>query len=144
MHSLWPEREFDFDRVPLKRTWQRHDLLRKYVDEDCYESVVSIERRSKVIFDNRLLATTGALVGNHYVLQNDNAPYQEAVVIFGDSYSFSEGFSDLLAAFFGQVHFVWNTMVDFRYCRQINAKLVLVESAERFIARPHPDDLLPE
>jgi alginate O-acetyltransferase complex protein AlgJ len=143
MHMVWPERKFDFHRVPLKRTWQRHDLLRKYLDEECNESVLAIARKSNVIFDNQLAANTGALAGNHYVLQNDHAPYREAVVIFGDSYSFSEGFSDLLASFFAQVHFVWNTMVDFRYCQQVNAKLVLVESAERFIAKPHPEDLLP-
>jgi hypothetical protein len=89
------------------------------------------------------MATTGAHVGNHYVLQNEHAPYQTSVVIFGDSYSFDVGFSDLLAAFFGQVHFVWNTMVDFQYCKNVNAQLVLVQSAERYLIRPHPQDLAP-
>lgn len=106
-------------------------------------SVISIARRSRTIYDNRLLATTGAHVGNHYVLQNEAAPYQVPVVIFGDSYSYDVGFSDLMGAFFGQVHFVWNTMVDFRYCQSVNARLVLVQSAERYLIRPPLQDLLP-
>lgn len=144
MRAVFPERRFDFARVPLARAWWRHDLLLKYVAEPVYESVIAIPRRAQLVYDNRLLATTGAHVGNHYVLQNPAAPYQEAVVIFGDSYSYDCGFADLCAAFFGQVHFVWNTVVDFRYCRQMRASLVLLQSAERYLIRPHGDDLLPE
>lgn len=143
MQAVWPERRFDFSHVPLGRAWWRHDLLLKYIDAVCHESVISITRRAPPVYDNRLLATTGAHVGNHYVLQNPAAPYQEAVVVFGDSYSFDIGFSDLLAAFFGQVHFVWNTMIDFRYCQSMKASLVLVQSAERYLVRPHPLDQLP-
>ena len=142
--AVWPGREFDFARVPLARAWWRHDLLLKYTDAVCHESVVSLPRRARTVYDNRLLATTGGHVGNHYVLQNEAAPYQEAVVVFGDSYAYDCGFSDLLAAFFGQVHFVWQTRIDFRYCRSVNARLVLVQSAERYLSRPHPMDLLPE
>lgn len=144
MAAVWPERRFDFAQVPLARAWWRHDLLLKYIDEPCWESVIAIQRPAPPVYDNRLLATTGAHVGNHYVLQNPAAPYQEAVVVFGDSYSYDIGFADLLAAFFGQVHFVWNTMIDFRYCRNVQARLVLVQSAERYLVRPHPPDLLPD
>lgn len=144
MAAVWPERHFDFRLLPLMRSWWRHDLLLKYAAEPCYESVLSIARRAPAVYDNRLMATTGAHVGNHYVLQNPAAPYQEAVVIFGDSYAFDIGFSDLLASFFGQVHFVWNTMIDFRYCKSVGARLVLVESAERYLVRAHPMDLLPD
>lgn len=143
MAAIWPDRSFDFSHVPLGRAWWRHDLLLKYIDEVCHESVISITRRALPVYDNRLLATTGAHVGNHYVLQNAAAPYQEAVVVFGDSYSFDIGFSDLLSAFFGQVHFVWNTMIDFRYCLNVQARLVLVQSAERYLVRPHPLDVMP-
>ncbi|TDP64336.1 hypothetical protein [Roseateles toxinivorans] len=143
MQAVWPEREFDFRHVPLVRSWWRHDLLLKFVEEECFESVIAIPRRATMVYDNRLMATTGRHVGNHYVLQNPAAPIQEAVVIFGDSYSYDVGFSDLMAAFFGQVHFVWNTLVDFQYCKSVNAKLVLVQSAERYLVRPHTQDLLP-
>lgn len=143
MQAVCPELAFDFEQVPLVRNWWRHDLLLKYTDERCYESIITIARRARVVYDNRLMATTGAHVGNHYVLQNERAPYQTPVVIFGDSYSFDVGFSDLLAAFFGQVHFVWNTMIDFQYCKNVNAQLVLVQSAERYLIRPHPQDLTP-
>lgn len=141
MREVCPELEFDFEQVPLARSWWRHDLLTKYTDEVCYESVISIPRHARVVYDNRLMATTGAHVGNHYVLQNERALYQTPVVIFGDSYSFDVGFSDLMSAFFGQVHFVWNTLIDFRYCKSVNAQLVLVQSAERYLIRPHPQDL---
>lgn len=140
MRTVCPELEFDFEHVPLVRSWWRHDLLLKYTDELCFESVIAIARRSRLVYDNRLMATTGAHVGNHYVLQNERAPYQSVVVIFGDSYSFDIGFSDLLSAFFGQVHFVWNTMIDFQYCKNVNAQLVLVQSAERYLVRPHLQD----
>lgn len=142
MRVMCPELAFDFERVPLARSWWRHDLLLKFADEPCYESVISIPRRARLIYDNRLMAMTGAHVGNHYVLQNHAAPYQAPVVIFGDSYSFDVGFSDLMAAFFGQVHFVWNTMIDFQYCKTVGAQLVLVQSAERYLIRPHLQDLL--
>lgn len=142
MKAVWPERLFDFEKVPLVRSWWRHDLLLKFTTEVCHESVICIPRSAQVVYDNRLMATTGRHVGNHYVLQNSSAPYQEAVVIFGDSYSFDVGFSDLMAAFFGQVHFVWNTVIDFQYCRSVNAKLILMQSAERYLVRPHMQDLL--
>jgi hypothetical protein len=142
MKTVWPERFFDFEKVPLIRSWWRHDLLLKFAAEVCHESVICIPRCEQVVYDNRLMATTGRHVGNHYVLQNSSAPYQEAVVIFGDSYSFDVGFSDLMAAFFGQVHFVWNTVIDFQYCRSVNAKLILMQSAERYLVRPHTQDLL--
>jgi hypothetical protein len=143
MQAVWPEREFAFEHVPLARSWWRHDLLLKFIEETVHESVIAIPRRARVVYDNRLMATTGRHVGNHYVLQNEAAPIQEAVVIFGDSYSFDVGFSDLMAAFFGQVHFVWNTLIDFQYCKSVNARLVLVQSAERYLVRPHAQDLLP-
>jgi hypothetical protein len=143
MREVFPELEFDFELLPLARSWWRHDLLLKYTDELCYESVISIPRHARMIYDNRLMATTGAHVGNHYVLQNERAPYQIPVLIFGDSYSFDVGFSDLLSTYFGQVHFVWNTMIDFQYCKSVGAKLVLIQSAERYLIRPHPQDLPP-
>jgi hypothetical protein len=34
-------------------------------------------------------------------------------------------------------------MIDFRYCKSVKASLVLVQSAERYLVRPHPLDLLP-
>ena len=34
---------------------------------------ISIPRHARVVYDNRLMATTGAHVGNHYVLQNERA-----------------------------------------------------------------------
>lgn len=142
MQSIFPELEFDFKHVPLMRSWWRHDLLLKYTNELCFESVITIARRSRLVYDNCLMATTSAHIGNHYVLQNEQAPYQIAVVIFGDSYSFDLGFSDLLSAFFGQVHFVWNTMIDFQYCKNVNAQLVLMQSAERYLIRPHIQDRL--
>jgi|GEM_PF-1579122 len=144
MELVFPKLEFDFKTVPLERKRWRHDLLRKFVGEPVYEGVICFSRVATVVYDNRLHATTGAQVGNHYVLANASAPYQMAVVVFGDSYSFDCGFSDLLAVFFGQVHFVWDTKVDFNYCRHVNAQLVLVESAERFLIRPHVQNVLSE
>lgn len=140
MESVWPLRIFDFNIVPLYKNYLRHDLLVKFTDDICYEQVVSISRRSKILYNNKLLLNTGIHVGNHYILFNEDAPYVETVVIYGDSYSYDVGFSDLISVFFQKVHFIWGTSIDFDYCKKMGANLIIMENAERFMIRKQVSD----
>lgn len=138
--KIWDDKHFDFALVPLWRSWRKQDLLSKYAS-DIYEEILVISRSAQVVFDNQLAMNSGAQVGNHYVLRNPHAPYSETVIIYGDSYSFDMGFSDLVSVFFEHVHFIWGTVIDFNYCKQQRANYVIVQSAERFLTRVHAQDI---
>ena len=61
-------------------------------------------------------------------------------VIFGDSFGFAaayyQGLSWFLAQAFREVHFVWVPFGwDADYVRRVGAEAVLVQGAERFVAR---------
>jgi hypothetical protein len=143
MSRLWPQRAFRFDTLTLARTWRRHDLARKFTDKPVFEDVISLVRQAAVVSDNRLYARTGKQVGNRYVLGHPAAPHDECIVVFGDSHSFEMGLTHLLSTYFKRVHFVWDTAVDFEYCRRVGATLVLTECAERYLIRPPRPDVLP-
>jgi hypothetical protein len=137
---IWSNKSFDFALVPLRRSWIKQDLLAKYA-QGIYEEAIMIARHAQVVFDNQLAKNMGAQVGNHYILHNPKAPYSETVIIYGDSYSFDMGFSDVVSVFFEYVHFVWGTVVDFNYCKHHGINYVIVQSAERFLARVHAQDI---
>lgn len=138
--SIWPEKIFPIENLPLIRLCRRHDLLLKYVAEPIYEEVVGIPRNAEVVFDNQLWAKTGRHVGNKFVLRNNSAMYREAVAVYGDSYSWDYGFSDLLSSYFKEIHFFWDSEIDFDYCRENNVKNIVVQSAERNLLAPHVND----
>jgi hypothetical protein len=136
---VWSEKIFDFSLVPLERSWRKQDLMEKF-SKNVYEEIIKISRNAKVLYNNELARLTGAQVGNHYLLHNPEAPFLETVVIYGDSYSFDMGFSDLVSVFFVKVHFIWGTVIDFNYCKKNDANYIIVQSAERFLARVHTHD----
>jgi hypothetical protein len=135
---LWPDKEFDFEVLNITRAYWNLDLVKKF-HNDLYEEVFIVNRVGKEVYNNNLNQLTGAHAGNHYVLHNAQAKYNECVVIFGDSYSYSQGFSDIVNHYFSIVHFIWSTQVNFEYCAKVNAKYIIVQSGERFIIRPHID-----
>ena len=77
------------------------------------------------------------------MFRNEQAPDARVAVVFGDSFGFSaayyQGLSWFLAQVFREVHFVWVPFGwDSDYVRQVGAEAVLVQGAERFVARvPH-------
>lgn len=81
--------------------------------------------------------------GSHAVFTNDRARYDEIVVIFGDSYSdFRPGtFTALFTEHFRETHFIWSNNIDFQYCTDVKATIVISEVAERFM-REVPEDRL--
>jgi alginate O-acetyltransferase complex protein AlgJ len=95
--------------------------------------------------DNRAeIEAVGGHIGSRRVFRNESAPDRRVVAIFGDSFGFSatyyQGVSWFMAQIFREVHFVWVPFGwDPDYVREVGAEVVLIQGAERFVARvPHP------
>jgi hypothetical protein len=95
--------------------------------------------------DNRAeIEAVGGHIGSRRVFRNKAAPDPRVAVLFGDSFGFSaayyQGVSWFMAQVFREVHFVWVPFGwDPDYVREVGAEAVLIQGAERFVARvPHP------
>jgi alginate O-acetyltransferase complex protein AlgJ len=97
--------------------------------------------RAKIKEDNHAeIAAVNGHIGTRRVFRNRRAPDKRTAVIFGDSYGFGaghyQGVSWFLAQAFREVHFVWIPFGwDSEYVRRVGAEAVLVQGAERFVAR---------
>lgn len=99
---------------------------------------------AEIIEDNRAeIAAVGGHIGTRRIYRNDRAPDSRVAVVFGDSFGFGDpsyqGLSWFMAQVFPEVHFVWVPFGwDAEYVRDVGAEAVLVQGAERFVARvPH-------
>jgi hypothetical protein len=99
---------------------------------------------ARIVEDNReQIEAVDGHIGTRRVFRNDHAPDPRVAVLFGDSFGFSDagyqGLSWFMAQVFREVHFVWVPFGwDADYVRRVGAKAVLVQGAERFVARvPH-------
>jgi alginate O-acetyltransferase complex protein AlgJ len=99
-----------------------------------------------IIEDNReQIEAVDGHIGTRRVFHNEQAPDSRVAVLFGDSFGFSaayyQGLSWFMAQVFREVHFVWIPFGwDADYLRRVGAEAVLVQGAERFVARvPHAD-----
>lgn len=88
--------------------------------------------------DNNRENDVGLHVGSYVTYKNNNPLSDKVVMIFGDS--FSEYRDHLLTGLFAEtyreVHFIWNTSLDFELVQNVNPDIVISEMAERFIPRP--------
>ncbi|NQZ87240.1 MAG: hypothetical protein HRT54_06635 [Colwellia sp.] len=79
----------------------------------------------------------GLHVGSYVIFENDDSLSDKKVMIFGDS--FSEYRDHLLTGLFAEtykeVHFIWNSSVDFDLIRKVKPDIVISEMAERFIPK---------
>ncbi len=107
---------------------------------------------AEVIDTNRdAFEGTGRHVGQRAVFRNRTAPDDRTVVVFGDSYAWSnwstpgspwvvghhQGLTWSLAQTFRETHFVWIPFGwDPVYTEQAGASVVVFETAERFIVSP--------
>jgi alginate O-acetyltransferase complex protein AlgJ len=135
----------DFSTLPLRSYPVAGDLGVKFDPP-----VVSIVREpgslgdARIVEDNRAeIAAVDGHIGTRRVFRNDRAPDPRVAVLFGDSFGFAapnyQGISWFLAQVFREVHFVWVPFGwDGEYVRRVGAEAVLVQGAERFVARvPH-------
>ncbi len=97
--------------------------------------------RARVTEDNRAeIEAVGGHIGTRRVFVNDDAPDERVAVVFGDSFGFGaehyQGLSWFLAQVFRETHFVWVPFGwDPDYARRVGAQAVLIQAAERFVAR---------
>jgi hypothetical protein len=97
--------------------------------------------QAEIVEDNREeIEAVDGHIGTRRVFRNERAPDRRVAVIFGDSFGFSapyyQGISWFLAQVFREVHFVWVPFGwDAEYVRRVGAEAVLVQGAERFVAR---------
>lgn len=99
---------------------------------------------ARIVEDNREeIAAVRGHIGTRRVFRNEQAPDPRVAVLFGDSFGFADayyqGLSWFLAQVFREVHFVWVPFGwDADYVRRVGAEAVLIQGAERFVARvPH-------
>ncbi|HEY5943480.1 MAG TPA: hypothetical protein VIT89_11560 [Solirubrobacterales bacterium] len=96
---------------------------------------------ARITEDNHAeIAAVNGHIGTRRVFVNERAPDRRTAVVFGDSYGFGaghyQGVSWFLAQAFREVHFVWIPFGwDSEYVRRVGAEAVLVQGAERFVAR---------
>ena len=100
--------------------------------------------QAKIVEDNRReIEAVDGHIGTRRVFRNNHAPDQRLVVVFGDSFGFGapsyQGLSWFLAQVFRETHFVWIPFGwDPDYVQRVGAEAVLIQGAERFVARvPH-------
>jgi len=96
---------------------------------------------ARIAQDNReAIAATGGHIGTRRVYVNESAPDPRTAVLFGDSFGFSaehyQGISWFLGQVFRETHFVWIPFGwDPDYVRASGAEVVVIQGAERFVAR---------
>lgn len=96
---------------------------------------------AEIVEDNReQIEAVDGHIGTRRVFRNERAADPRVAVIFGDSFGFSapyyQGLSWFMAQAFREVHFVWIPFGwDADYVRRVGAEAVLIQGAERFVAR---------
>jgi hypothetical protein len=136
----------DFSTLPRRSYAISGDLGSKF--EPPIVSIVSEPGTlgaAEIVADNRAeIEAVGGHIGTHRVFRNETAPDDRIAVLFGDSFGFAspnyQGVSWFMAQVFREVHFVWIPFGwDPDYVRRVGAEAVLIQGAERFVARvPHP------
>lgn len=135
----------DFADLPLRSYPVAGDLGAKF--DPPIVSIVSEPgsfHHAQMVEDNRAeIAAVDGHIGTRRVFRNEEAADPRVAVVFGDSFGFGapnyQGVSWFLAQTFREVHFIWVPFGwDPDYVRRVGAEAVLVQGAERFVARvPH-------
>jgi alginate O-acetyltransferase complex protein AlgJ len=135
----------DFTKLPRRSYPAFGDLGEKF--DPRIVSIISEPNSlgaAEITEDNRAeIEAVGGHIGSRRVFRNETAPDRRIAVLFGDSFGFSatyyQGISWFMAQVFREVHFVWVPFGwDPDYVRKVGAEAVLIQGAERFVARvPH-------
>jgi hypothetical protein len=145
LDGLGIERPPEFSQLPMRTYPVTGDLGVKFDPP-----VLGIVREpnsmgaARIVEDNRdQIAAVGGHIGTRRVFRNEQAPDRRVAVVFGDSFGFGaphyQGLSWFVAQVFRETHFVWVPFGwDGDYVRRVGAGAVLIQGAERFVARvPH-------
>jgi hypothetical protein len=91
---------------------------------------------------HRIENEAGLHVGSRVIFRNENAPYAEKVIIFGDSFAEYRRYrlTSMFAETFKEVHFCWSSNIDYAYVEREQPTIVISELAERFAINA-PDDM---
>jgi alginate O-acetyltransferase complex protein AlgJ len=145
LDALEVEGQPDLAALPLRSYPIAGDLGNKFDPQ--IVSIVSEPNslhHARIVEDNHEgIAAVNGHIGTRRVFRNEQAQDRRVAVLFGDSFGFGapryQGLSWFLAQVFQEVHFVWVPFGwDPDYVRRVGAKAVLVQGAERFVARvPH-------
>lgn len=142
LEALGVEDPPDLSALPMRSYPIAGDLGGKF--EPQIVSIVSEPgslHHARITEDNRAeIEAVNGHIGTRRVFANDQAPDQRVCVVFGDSYGFGaghyQGVSWFLAQAFREVHFLWVPFGwDSEYLRRVGAEAVLIQGAERFVAR---------
>jgi alginate O-acetyltransferase complex protein AlgJ len=135
----------DFGALPLRSYPISGDLGVKFDPPIvCIVSEPGSLHQAQIVEDNREeIAAVDGHIGTRRVFRNEQASDPRLAVVFGDSFGFGavhyQGLSWFLAQVFEEVHFIWVPFGwDAGYVQRVGAEAVLVQGAERFVARvPH-------
>ncbi|WP_146348354.1 sulfotransferase domain-containing protein [Phaeobacter marinintestinus] len=85
--------------------------------------------------DHNLLNEGKLHVGSKIVFENETAPNDQTVILFGDSFSEYRDnlLTGLMSETFRKVIFVWSTSVDYTLCETVKPDIVLCVMTERFM-----------
>jgi len=136
LHALTGGDAPAIEKIPLEQACIKHDLSLHFPDDEAFEEVIRIRPSGSRIFDNKAFEKTGHYTNSHYITRNPVAPIQDTLIIFGDSYACDLGLTAAMSACFLHVHFVWSKTIAWPYVRQMQARFVLWETAERFLFKP--------
>lgn len=128
-----PEMDVEQLRLPATRLNQAQDLTQHFFTATPPEPFLLLTNEGERTFDNRQHERTGRHAGSVYLQSNAAAPDPRPVVVFGDSYAYDMGVVAVLTNQFAEVAFVWSKSVDWNVVAQREAKIVVCESAERFL-----------
>ena len=145
LSQLGIERSPDFSTLPMRSYPVPGDLGVKF--DPPVLGIISEPASladARIVDDNRdQIAAVGGHIGTRRVFRNEKAPDRRTMVVFGDSFSFGapsdQGLSWFMAQVFRETHFVWVPFGwDRDYVKRVGAGAVLIQGAERFVARvPH-------
>lgn len=124
----------DFCAVKVRTFVTAQDLAVKLSPQHT-ETHATVAPPGREVFNNHLWDREGRHQGNHYVLHHRDAPRDEVVCIFGDSYAFDHGLCQLLSHVYRWVHFRWGTTIDLDYALNVGASIVITQTAERFLTQ---------
>jgi len=112
VHRQWND---DLSVKWYKNSFNRRTILEKYQETS--------------------IAQGNPLTGTHILFNSDLSENDDTAIIFGDSYSWNPdaGISRYLLYRFKKLHFIWSRSIDWTFVDQVQPKLVIIQSAERFL-----------